>query len=263
MFFAGNHLIMTTAEDILGTLESMRDDAQALQLMRFFKTGKGSYGEGDRFLGLKVPQTRLVVKETRLDVSLPEIEKLLYSEWHEARLAGFLLIEQEMKESLPKRLDSPARCREKAERRDEIAAFYLRHARQSNNWDLVDIPCRGILGEWLLHPSADGTLPDRGILDRLAESDNLWEQRIGIVTTWRLIKERQFDDTLRLAVKLLGHPHDLMHKAVGWMLREVGKRDMDVLTDFLEAHYAEMPRTALRYAIEKMHELTRQSWLRR
>ena len=147
----------------------MRNDAQALQLMRFFKTGKGSYGEGDRFLGLKVPQTRLVVKEARLDVSLPEIEKLLYSEWHEARLAGFLLIEQEMKESLPKRQDSPARCREKAERRDEIAAFYLRHARQSNNWDLVDIPCRGILGEWLLHPSADGTLPDRGILDRLAE----------------------------------------------------------------------------------------------
>lgn len=255
---------MTTAADILCVLESMQDEGQARHLKRFFKTGKGEYGEGDRFLGLKVPQTRMVVKEARHRVLLPEIEKLLYSEWHEARLAGFLLLEEEMKAALPRRARGMiADSREKAARRDEIVAFYLRHARQSNNWDLVDLPCRGILGEWLLHPSSDGRLPDRGILDRLAESDNLWEQRIAIVSTWRLITENQYDDTLRLSAKLLGHSHDLMHKAVGWMLREVGKRNIDVLLAFLDEHYAAMPRTALRYAIEKMPEGERQYWLHR
>lgn len=254
---------MTTAEEIIGVLESMRDDAQAQHLMRFFKTGKGSYGEGDRFLGLKVPQTRGVVKEARLDVPLAEIEKLLYCPWHEARMAGFLLIEAEMKAALPKSRESRVESKEKATRRDEIVKFFLRHARQANNWDLVDIPCRGILGEWLLHPSADGKLPDRHVLDRLVESHCLWEQRIAIVATWRLIKEGQFEDTHRLPAKLLDHPHDLMHKAVGWMLREVGKKDLSALTDFLELHYAEMPRTALRYAIEKLPETERQYWLGR
>ena len=166
----------------------MKDECQAATLMRFFKTGKGQYGEGDSFLGLKVPQTRMVVNAARLDVDLTDIGKLLYSQWHEARLAGFLLLVEEMKAALPSKRKKQD---DGAERRDEIAAFYLRHARQANNWDLVDLSCPKILGEWLLHPSSDGMLPDRSILDSLVASDNLWERRIGIVTTWRLVKERQ------------------------------------------------------------------------
>lgn len=250
---------MTTAKEILEILESMRDETQARHLMRFFKTGKGDYGEGDCFLGLKVPQTRTIIHEARLDVPLPEIETLLYSRWHEARLAGFLLLVEEMAAVLPKRKKSPTAH---AERRREIAVFYLAHARQANNWDLVDLACPKILGEWMLHPGPDGLLPDRSVLDRLAASDNLWEQRIAIVSTLRLIKEGQFNDTLRLSTRLLSHPHDLIHKATGWMLREVGKKDMDTLVGFLSRYCDVMPRTALRYAIEKMPPKNRQFWLR-
>lgn len=253
---------MTTAAEIIGLLEEMRDEKQASHLMRFFRTDKGSYGEGDRFLGLKVPQTRAIVREARRDVPLAEIEKLLHSPWHEVRLAGFLLVEEEMKAACRKSKDSEEAVA-RALRREEIAMFYLRHARQANNWDLVDIPCRGILGEWLLRPGVRGSLPDRAILDRLAASENIWEQRISIVSTWQLIKNGQYGDTLRLAARLLGHPHDLMHKAVGWMLREVGKRDVSILTDFLEVHYADMHRTTLRYAIEKLPEPMRLFWLKR
>ncbi len=244
---------MTQAKEIFDCLESFADEKQARQLMRFFKTGKGQYGEGDHFLGLKVPQTRAVVKEAALDVPFEEIEKLIYSPWHEARLAGFLLLVEEMKASLSPKRGTHA---ERAKRRDYIAAFYLRHARQANNWDLVDLSCPKILGIWLLNSCAD-----RSILDRLVASENLWEQRIGIVTTWQLIHESQFEDTLRLATKLLNHPHDLIHKATGWILREVGKKDTDTLIDFLGQHYASMPRTALRYAIEKLPEPQRQYWL--
>lgn len=249
---------MTTAQEITALLESMRDERQAATLMRFFKTGKGEYGEGDCFLGLKVPQTRMVVNAARLDVALSEIEKLLYSHWHEARLAGFLLLVEEMKAALPSKRKNTI---DGAKRRDEIAGFYLRHARQANNWDLVDLSCPKIIGEWLLHPSADGKLPDRSILYSLIESVNLWERRIGIVSTWRLIKDGQINDALRLSARLLNDRHDLIHKATGWMLREVGKKDIDALTDFLEAHVHEMPRTALRYAIEKMDERQRKFWL--
>lgn len=251
---------MITADELERVLMEMGDEEQARQLMRFFKTGRGDYGEGDRFIGLRCPQTRAVVKEAHLDVSFSEIEKLLDSPWHEVRFAGFMLLVEEMKAALPrKRRDAT----EGAGRRREIAEFYLAHARRANNWDLVDMTCPKIIGEWLLYPDDDGRMPDRGILDTLAASDNLWEQRIGIVSTWRLIQAGQTDDALRLAAKLLGHPHDLIHKAVGWMLREVGKKDPDALTDFLESHYRRMPRTALRYAIEKMDFAGRQYWLHR
>lgn len=251
---------MVTAEELIHELESLRNERQAAHLMRFFKTGKGDYGEGDCFLGLKVPETRLIVREARCQVALSEIEKLLYSRWHEVRLCGFLLLVEEMKAALPKRRESTT---SKADRREEIAHFFLRHACQANNWDLVDLSCPKILGEWLLYPSATGELPDTGILDRLAASTNLWEQRIGIVTTLRLIQDGRFADTIRISEMLLTHRHDLIHKATGWMLRELGKRDMSMLTDFLERHYAEMPRTALRYAIEKMNEQERKYWLQR
>lgn len=251
---------MITAEDIAATLESMRDDERARKLIRFFKTGPGEYGEGDRFLGLYTWQTRLVVREAKGEVPLDEIGKLLYNGWHEVRLAGFLLLCEEMKRALPsKRRDEKIY----APRRDEIASFYLKHARQANNWDLVDLTCPHVIGKWLLHPSADGLRPDRSLLDRLAQSDNLWEQRIAIVSTFALIQAGEFADTLRIADLLLQHPHDLIHKAAGWMLRCVGKKSKETLTDYLELRYSRMPRTMLRYAIERLPEHERLAWLRR
>lgn len=248
----------------------MQNEQQRQILMRFFKTGKGEYGDGDRFIGMKVPQTRAIVKAARLDVPLDEIEKLLCSCWHEVRLCGLLLLVEEMKAALPKH--TRCKCKDnakayeqdirRAERRECIARFYLRHARRANNWDLVDLSCGYILGEWLLHPSPDGTMPSRSILDTLATSDNLWEQRIAIVSTSMLIRNNQYDDTLRIATSLLHHPHDLMHKAVGWMLREVGKRDIDTLRSFLALHHGSMPRTTLRYAIERMDAEERRYWMK-
>ena len=247
-----------SAKDIISTLLSMGDEWQRENLMRFFKTGKGQYGEGDKFIGIKVPHIRIVVKEARLGVPLKEIGILLKSEWHEVRLCGFLLLVEEMKAALPKARQVPT---VNAERREEIARFYLRHARRANNWDLVDMSCPKILGKWLLYPKADGSMPDRNILYRLAASSNLWEQRIAMVTCWMLIRYNQYDDALRLATILLPHPHDLIHKAVGWMLREVGKRDIDILEIYLDKHAKEMHRTTLRYAIEKMNEAKRRHYM--
>lgn len=244
---------MTTANDIIDTMTSMRDEQQRTILMRFFKTGKGQYGEGDEFLGIKVPQTRLVAKEAGC-MQTDEIEKLLYSQWHEVRLCGFLILVKEMKRHMPSKR-TPAGNTAEMER---IAQFYLAHARQANNWDLVDLSCQYIIGPWLL------LFPDMrsSILDRLTKSNNLWEQRISIVTTLAFIRENQFDDTLRISRLLLNHPHDLIHKAVGWMLRETGKRDIDTLRHFLTRHATEMPRTTLRYAIEKMEKKEQEKWLK-
>lgn len=260
-----------TANDIIDTMLAMQDEKQRQVLMRFFKCGKGEYGEGDKFLGLKVPQTRAVVREAKGKVDFEETGKLLDCPWHEVRLCGFLLLVEAMKRALPSRgmgvlslsEKNMSTDMEKAQRRKRLVDFYLRHARQANNWDLVDLTCEYILGDFLLYPLADGTMPSRDILDHLAESDNLWEQRIAIVSTLELIRHQQYADTLRIAERLLPHPHDLIHKAVGWMLREVGKRDMSILEDFLEQHHAAMSRTTLRYAIEKMEESRRQYWLHR
>ena len=251
---------MTTAADILETMRAMEDEAQRRVLGRFFKTAPGEYGEGDRFLGLRVPQTRGIVKECRLDVPLSEIEALLRSPWHEARLAGFLLLVEEMKDATPRRGEQPV---SRAGRRDEISRFYLAHARCANNWDLVDLSCYKVLGPWLSLPCADGGMPERGVLDALAGNDNLWEQRIAIVTTMAFVRAGCFADTLRISDKLLGHPHDLIHKAVGWMLREVGKRDIDTLRGYLEANVGRMHRTTLRYAIERMSADERGYFMRR
>lgn len=261
--------MMITANDIIETMLSMQNEQQRQVLMRFFKTAPGEYGEGDQFLGLKVPQTRQIVKEARHQVPLSEIEKLLYSPWHEVRLCGFLLLVEEMNAALPRAArkngqpESSENLRAKAQKRDEIAHFYLLHARQANNWDLVDLSCGYILGQWLLNPSADGALSDRHILDQLAASSNLWEQRIAIVTTSMLIRHHQYDDTLRLATRLLTHPHDLIHKAVGWMLREVGKRDIELLRTYLTHHHTHMPRTTLRYAIERLSADEKVGWMRK
>ena len=249
-----------TAGEIISYMESQRDDAQRRILMRFFKTGPGEYGEGDEFLGLKVPQTREVVKAAWKDLSLSEVPELLLCRWHEVRLCGLLVLVAKFEALAKKRLEN----NEDAIRgRDEILTMYLQHAEQANNWDLVDLSVHKILGHWLLLPSFLGDEDYKiKLLDTLADSDNLWKQRMSMVCTWKTSQQGDPSWCLRYAEKHLHHPHDLMHKAVGWMLREMGKRvSMDLLRDFLHQHAHEMPRTALRYAIEQMNDDERHYWM--
>ena len=238
-------------------METLRNERQRKNLMRFFKTGPGEYGEGDEFLGLKVPQTRKIVNAVAKDFPVEEVPELLLSRWHEVRLCGLLILVAKFEKLATKRLESDAEAMRK---RDEIVAMYLRYAEQANNWDLVDLSAPKIIGHWLLLPT---TLGDRQeTLDELAESPCLWKQRISIVCTWKTTQAGDPSWCLRYAEKHLRHPHDLMHKAVGWMLREMGKRvSMDLLRDFLRQHTHEMSRTTLRYAIEKMNETERKEWM--
>ena len=237
-------------------MESQRNDGQRQVLMRFFKTAPGEYGEGDEFLGLKVPQTREVVKAAR-DTPLSEVPELLMSQWHEVRLCGLLILVAQFEKQAAKRLHNDA---EAIRRRDEIVTAYLEYADRANNWDLVDLSAPKILGHWLLLPSRLGD--KTAILDALASSSCLWRQRMSMVCTWKTSQQGDPSWCLRYAEKHLHHPHDLMHKAVGWMLREMGKRvSVDLLRDFLRQHAHEMPRTTLRYAIEKLSANERQQWM--
>lgn len=245
-----------TAREIIDYMETLRDEEQRQGLMRFFKTGAGQYGEGDEFLGLKVPQTRAVVKLVT-DLPLNEIPVLLANRYHEVRLCGFLLLVWRFERLATKRLADDAAA---ISGRDEIVSMYLDHAEQANNWDLVDLSAPKILGRWLMLPTALGD--KTAIIDALAHSDNLWRQRMSMVCTWTTSRQGDPSWCLRYALVHLHHPHDLMHKAVGWMLREMGKQvSMDLLRDFLELHVQEMPRTALRYAIEKMSDDERKYWM--
>ena len=249
---------MMTAKEIIGYMESLQNEKQRQVLMRFFKTGPGQYGEGDEFLGLKVPQTRQIVKLTVGDTPLDEVPELLMSPWHEVRLCGLLIMVEKFSRLAKKRLENDETA---IVGRDEIVKMYLHHAERANNWDLVDLSAPKILGHWLLLPTHLGD--KQQIMDDMASSPCLWKQRMSMVCTW---KTTQADDPswcLRYAEWHLHHPHDLMHKAVGWMLREVGKRcSMDLLRQFLERHAHEMPRTALRYAIEQMSPDERQHWMK-
>lgn len=246
------------AADIEAAIFDMRSESKRIQLMRFFKTAPGEYGFGDQFLGVTAPQVRLVVKEAKRHVGLDQVHLLIQSPYHEVRLCGFLLLVEMMLDARPKkRIDSGAQ----AIRRAEIARFYLDHARQANNWDLVDMSCPKILGTYLVYPNADGQMPSLQILHDLAASSNLWEQRIAMVTNWMLIRHDIFQPTIDIALKLLNHHHDLIHKAVGWMLRELGKRRPDMLHHFLNQHIAVLHRTTLRYAIELLPQDQRQAYL--
>ncbi|MBP1540792.1 MAG: DNA alkylation repair protein [Prevotella sp.] len=248
-----------TAREIIDYMETLRNDEQRRVLMRFFKTGPGEYGEGDEFLGLKVPQTREVVRAVAKDIALEEVPELLLSKWHEVRLCGLLILVARFEQLATKRLSNDEAA---IRRRDEILAMYLHYAEQANNWDLVDLSAPKILGHWLLLPTALGDEYKRQVLDNLAKSSNLWRQRISIVCTWKTSWAGDPSWCLRYAEMHLHHPHDLMHKAVGWMLREMGKRcGIDLLRDFLRQHIHEMPRTTLRYAIEKMSDDERQAWM--
>jgi 3-methyladenine DNA glycosylase AlkD len=250
-------------------MESQQNESQRQVLMRFFKTGPGEYGEGDEFLGLKVPQTREVVKSVAKDFPLSEVPELLMSCWHEVRLCGLLILVAKFEKLATKRLENDDAA---ILGRDEILTLYLQYAERANNWDLVDLSVPKILGHWLLLPSRCFASPNPStptsldnkisLLDSLAHSPNLWKQRMSMVCTWKTTQLGDPSWCLRYAEIHLHHPHDLMHKAVGWMLREMGKRiSMDLLRDFLRQHAHDMPRTALRYAIEQMSEQERQYWM--
>jgi len=271
--------VMTKAKEIIDYMESLRNEEQRQILMGFFKTGPGEYGYGDEFLGLKVPQTREVVKVAGKDFPLEEVPELLMSKWHEVRLCGLLILvgKFEKLSLLPASHHRGGNVKkgkndaETIKKRDEILTLYLKYAERANNWDLVDLSAPKILGAWLATPSC---LPEKGgdsmqieykrqVLDDLAASDCLWKQRMSIVCTWKTSQMGDPSFCLRYAEIHLHHPHDLMHKAVGWMLREMGKRcSMDLLREFLRQHVHEMPRTMLRYAIEKMSDEERSYWMK-
>lgn len=230
-----------TADEIHGIVQEAANPAIATHSRRFFKTGKGEYGEGDQFLGIRVPALRAFARQYR-DTALDDVREQLQSSWHEVRLLALFLLVQRFQ-------------RGGDEDRGRVVALYLENTRYVNNWDLVDSSACHILGPWL-------TGRDRQPLYRLAGSRCLWERRMAIMATLHFIRMNQFDDTLRLARILLTDAEDLIHKAVGWMLREIGKRDRSVEGGFLRTHYRDMPRTMLRYAIEKFPESRRQCYLK-
>lgn len=258
-------MTMTTAREIIEYMESLQDEKQRQNLIRFFKTAPGEYGFGDEFLGIKVPQTRDVVKAVK-DTPLSEIPELLMSCWHEVRLCGLLILVNGFERLSTKRLTNDL---EAIRKRDEIVTLYLEYAERANNWDLVDLSVHKIIGHWLLLPTNLGGErlgQNRDyklqVLDSLAHSPCLWKQRMSIVCSWKTSQQGDPSWCLRYAEVHLHHPHDLMHKAVGWMLREMGSRvSIDLLRDFLRQHAHEMPRTMLRYAIEKMSNEERQMWM--
>lgn len=222
-------------------MQALADPEAARFLQGFFKTGPGQYAEGDRFLGIRVPALRRLARELR-GLALPDAVELLRSPMHEERLLALLILDD-------------AYARGDRATRSAVARLYLRHTRFINNWDLVDASAPYILGPHLEHR-------DRRVLVRLARSRSLWERRIAVVATFHFIRQHDFADTLRLAELLLGDRHDLIHKAVGWMLREVGKRDVATLESFLHLHAGRMPRTMLRYAIERLPEAARRRYMR-
>ncbi len=225
---------------IKNDLKKLSDPQKAEILSRFFKTGKGDYGEGDMFLGIKVPDQRKIAKRY-LDLELEKIHELIRSKIHEYRLTSLLILVEKYKKS------------------DEITKkkifdFYLKNTKNVNNWDLVDLSASNIVGNHLLKK-------DKSVLYKLAKSSSLWERRIAIISTFEFIKNNEFEDALKISELLLDDKHDLIHKAVGWMLREIGKRNQYIEEQFLKNHYNRIPRTTLRYAIERFDENKRNFYL--
>jgi len=230
-----SHLVVKTE------LKKVSDLEKSKTLQRFFKTKKGEYGEGDIFSGVTVPKQRAIAKKF-IDLNFLDIEKLLKSKIHEERMVALLILVLRFKKAKPTE-------------QKQIYSFYLKHTKNINNWDLVDLSAPGIVGEFLLSK-------DRSVLYKIAKSKNLWEKRIAILATLNFIRNNQFEDTLNLSKILLKDEHDLIHKAVGWMLREVGKKDQALEEAFLKDYYKDMPRTMLRYATEKFKEEKRLNYLK-
>ena len=226
--------------DILRELEAASTPARASGATRFFKTGPGEYGEGDFFLGVTVPATRRIARRYR-DLPTPELLRLLKHPAHEARLTALIILVEKSKRADP-------------QTQRELLDLYLAHTRYINNWDLVDVSARDIFAPQIRR--------SRAVLTRLTRSTSLWERRIAIIATMALLREREVGESFRIAELLLDDPHDLIHKAVGWTLREAGRIDRPALLQFLESHYARLPRTALRYAIEHFPAATRNQLLR-
>jgi len=226
---------------LIKELQSLENPKQKEILQSFFKTGEGEYGEGDIFLGIKVPDQRKIAKKYT-GLSLTKIQELLNSKIHEHRLTGLIILTNKYKKS-------------HQENKANLFNFYLKNTKNINNWDLVDLTAPNIVGDFLFDKNKD-------TLYKLVRSKNLWEKRIAIISTLHFIKKQEFEDTLAISELLLKDNHDLIHKAVGWMLREVGKKDIEVLKKFLKQHYKNMPRTMLRYSIEKFPEEERKKWLK-
>jgi len=237
MFYTAREITDRMVKELKKKFKKLSDKERARVLASFFKTDKGQYGEGDIFIGIRNPDLKVLAKEYK-DLSFSKLKKLLKSKIHEERcLALFILVKRYPKE------------------KKKTVDFYLENLKGVNNWDLVDASAYKILGDYLIDK-------DKKILYRLAKSDNLWEKRVAIISTLAFIREGEFKDCLAIAEILLKDKHDLIHKAVGWMLREVGKRDLRTEERFLKKHYQNMPRTMLRYAIERFEEQKRRVYLK-
>lgn len=231
-------------QTIQSQLESLSNAEKKAYFPTFFKTGKGQYGEGDLFIGIIVPDIRKVAKANK-DITPEEIELLLNNSFHECRMCALMILVEQFKK------------RKKENERKSIFDFYLSHTSRINNWDLVDLSAKDIVGEYLADKQ------DRTVLYELAESSLLWDQRIAVIATFAFIKRHDFTDIIKLSEKLLYHKHDLMHKAIGWMLRETGKKNKSVLIGFLDKHHQSMPRTMLRYSIEKLSAEEKSYYMRK
>ncbi|MCJ8155590.1 DNA alkylation repair protein [Chryseobacterium sp. SSA4.19] len=237
-------MITTIIPEIQDALASLSLPEKAAFFPRFFKTGKGEYGEGDLFLGVTVPDQRVIAKEYYSRVSLDELSDLLSSKYHEHRLTALLMLILKFEKTKDHSV------------KDKIIEFYLSHLKHINNWDLVDTSCYKILGRYAFENQREE------LLRKLSCSENMWHKRIAIVGTMYYIKKGSFDITKELVTYNLNHSHDLMHKANGWMLREIGQKNKEELIMYLNEYYQEMPRTCLRYAIEKLDENLRQDYLK-
>ncbi|WP_291066611.1 MULTISPECIES: DNA alkylation repair protein [unclassified Empedobacter] len=231
-------------EQLKSTLQDLADEEKAKIMMRFFKTGKGEYSEGDIFLGISVPNQRLIAKEFYQQVSLNDIKNLLNSNIHEYRLTALLMLVLKYEKSKDEQI------------RKDIIDFYLAQTSQINNWDLVDTSCYKILGHYCFHQKREE------LLFELADSDDLWEKRIAIVSTMYFIKQKSFSIVPEIVLKNLNHSHDLMHKANGWMLREMGNMNEEKLIEFLDEYTLQMPRTTLRYALEKIDPILKDYYMK-
>ncbi len=241
----------TLMQEMIAKFMQHRNTDQSPQMSRFFKTGPGQYGEGDHFLGIKVPVTRTLLKPYRGKFDYPEYAALLASEWHEIRFAALLLLVDQANR-LAKKQDTAALRK--------LVDFYDQHLHQANNWDLIDMSAKDIMyAYWSTAKTNKAEI--RAFLKKWAKSDNLWRQRAAMLATFASLHLGSLDETFWLAEYFIDHPHDLMHKACGWMLREAGKRDRDALRGFLQKFHTRLPRTALRYAIEHLDKDERDKWL--
>jgi 3-methyladenine DNA glycosylase AlkD len=231
-------------KEIQEALDALSIPEKAAFFPKFFKTGKGEYGEGDLFIGVKVPDQRTAAKEYFHRISLEELGELLSSKIHEHRLTALFMLIYKFEKTKDLKI------------KDEIVVFYLDHLKYVNNWDLVDSTCYKILGRYAFENQRED------LLVNLSASDEMWHKRIAVVGTMYYVKKGKFELTKEFVTNNLKHPHDLMHKANGWLLREMGQKDEGELLNYLNTYYKEMPRTCLRYAIEKLDEEVRQDYLK-